>query len=80
MFLSYSENAKLAGSEPEDAIQVAPRRKAIAYDAPRIKALESVSEWDRFDATWEDRLSELDYRKIHGHCNVPTDTAKHQAC
>jgi hypothetical protein len=26
---------------------------------------------------WEDRLSELaDYRKIHGHCNVPTTTAK----
>jgi hypothetical protein len=23
-------------------------------------------------ATWEDRLNEIaDYRKIHGHCNVP---------
>jgi hypothetical protein len=26
---------------------------------------------------WDKRLSELaDYRKIHGHCNVPTTTAK----
>jgi hypothetical protein len=24
----------------------------------------------------EDRLSELDYRKIHGHCNVPLNTVK----
>jgi hypothetical protein len=75
MFLSYSENAKLAGSQPEDAIQVAPRRKAIAYDAPRIKALESCFRMGQVRATWEDRLSELDYRKIQGHCNVPTDTA-----
>jgi hypothetical protein len=31
-------------------------------------------EWVRYGATaaWEGRLSELaDYRKIHGHCNVP---------
>jgi hypothetical protein len=35
----------------------------------RIQALESLGfEW----GAWEDRLSELaDYRKIHGHCNVP---------
>jgi hypothetical protein len=27
---------------------------------------------DRLSAAWNDRLSELaDYRKIHGHCNVP---------
>jgi hypothetical protein len=40
---------------------------------PRIQALESLGfEWDRHGAAWEDRLSELaDYRKIHGHCNVP---------
>jgi hypothetical protein len=39
----------------------------------RIQALESLGfEWDSLGATWEDRLSELaDYRKIHGHCNVP---------
>jgi hypothetical protein len=29
--------------------------------------------------SWEDRLSELaDYRKIHGHCNVPQQLKKHQ--
>jgi hypothetical protein len=39
----------------------------------RIQALESLGfEWDCLGAAWEDRLSELaDYRKIHGHCNVP---------
>jgi hypothetical protein len=41
----------------------------------RIQALESLDfEWTRYGgtATWEDRLSELaDYRKVHGHCNVP---------
>jgi hypothetical protein len=37
--------------------------------------LESLGfEWDCSGATWEDRLSELaDYRKIHGHCNVPAN-------
>jgi hypothetical protein len=29
-------------------------------------------EWGFSGTAWEDRLSELaDYRKIHGHCNVP---------
>jgi hypothetical protein len=39
----------------------------------RIQALESLDfEWDCYDTAWKDRLSELaDYRKIHGHCNVP---------
>jgi hypothetical protein len=40
----------------------------------RIQKLESLDfEWSRACFTaWEDRLSELaDYRKIHGHCNVP---------
>jgi predicted chitinase len=39
----------------------------------RIQELESLGfEWDCSGATWEDRLRELaDYRKIHGHCNVP---------
>jgi hypothetical protein len=27
---------------------------------------------DSLGALWEDRLSELaDYRRVHGHCNVP---------
>jgi hypothetical protein len=41
---------------------------------PRIQKLESLGfEWDVcVRATWEERLSDLaDYRKIHGHCNVP---------
>jgi hypothetical protein len=35
--------------------------------------LESLDfEWNSHRAAWKDRLSELDdYRKIHGHCNVP---------
>jgi hypothetical protein len=39
----------------------------------RIQDLESLGfEWDSRGAAWEDRLSELDdYRKIHGHWNVP---------
>jgi hypothetical protein len=41
----------------------------------RIQELESLGfEWDSYGATWDDRLSELaEYRKIHGHCNVPTN-------
>jgi hypothetical protein len=36
----------------------------------RIQKLESLSFSQ--GAGWEDRLSELsDYRKLHGHCNVP---------
>jgi hypothetical protein len=39
----------------------------------RIHNLESLGfEWGNHGAAWGDRLSELaDYRKIHGHCNVP---------
>jgi hypothetical protein len=48
---------------------------------PRIQALESLSfECGSRDIAWEVRLSELgDYRKVHGHCNVPksyTENAK----
>jgi hypothetical protein len=39
----------------------------------RIEKLESFDfEWGSCLVAWEDRLSQLaDYRKIHGHCNVP---------
>jgi hypothetical protein len=39
----------------------------------QIKALESLGiEGDSRSAAWEGRLSQLaDYRKLHGHCNVP---------
>jgi hypothetical protein len=47
--------------------------KASPITALRIHALESVGfEWGSRSAAWEDRLSELaDFRRIHGHCNVP---------
>jgi hypothetical protein len=39
----------------------------------KIQELESLGfEWDPYGAVWKLRLSELvDYRKIHGHYNVP---------
>jgi hypothetical protein len=39
----------------------------------RIKELESLGfDWGFTATAWEDRLSALaEYRKIHGHCNVP---------
>jgi hypothetical protein len=44
----------------------------------RIQKLESLGfEWNCYDVAWEERLSELaDYRKIHGHCNVPQSKSK----
>jgi hypothetical protein len=50
----------------------------IVYDLSRIQALKAwVSDGEVSSAAWEDRLSELAaYRKIHGHCNVPTETWK----
>jgi Holliday junction resolvasome RuvABC DNA-binding subunit len=73
----YSENAKLG-------MWVATQRKQYSLHLkgetsqmtlPRIEALERLGfKWGVRGAacTWEDCLSELaDYRKIHGHCNVP---------
>jgi hypothetical protein len=47
---------------------------------PRIQELESLGfEWDRSGSAWKDRLSELaDYRKSHGHCNVPRYYSKNR--
>jgi hypothetical protein len=47
--------------------------KPTSMTLSRIQALESLAfAWDCYGATWEVRLSELaDYRRIHGHCNVP---------
>ena len=44
----------------------------------RIQTMEKLGfEWDNRGAAWEDRLSELaDYRKIHGHSNVPKRYSK----
>jgi hypothetical protein len=65
----------LIGSKPKES-QVAPRRKESYMTLPvsrNWKAWNSMGLHHRL----EDRLSELaDYRKINGHCNVPTTTAK----
>jgi hypothetical protein len=55
MFLrSYSENAKLANWQNQRRNIGCTRRKDIAYDAPRIKALESLGfEWERFNTAWK---------------------------
>jgi hypothetical protein len=47
--------------------------KTSSMTLTRIQALESLGfEYDSHGAAWEERLSELaDYRKEHGHCNVP---------
>jgi hypothetical protein len=44
----------------------------------RIQELEILGfEWDSHGAAWDERLKELaDYRKIHGHCNVPRKYSK----
>jgi hypothetical protein len=66
------ENASwLRGSQPKGAYRL-HKKERIVYDSPRIQELESLGfEWNG-QRRLEDRLSELaDYRKIHGHCNVP---------
>jgi hypothetical protein len=70
----YSENAKLGTWVTRQRSQYSLHLKGQTshITLPRIQALESLCfEWSsRTD--WEDRLSELaDYRKVHGHCNVP---------
>jgi hypothetical protein len=47
--------------------------KPLSMTLSRIQALKSLGfEWARLGTTWEDSLSKLaDYRKVHGHCNVP---------
>jgi hypothetical protein len=71
----YSENAKLGRwvetQRKQYRLHLEGKRSPMTL--PRIQVLESLGfEWDSYDATCEDRLIELaDYRKIHGHCNVP---------
>jgi hypothetical protein len=44
----------------------------------RVQELDSLDfEWDIYGTAWKDRLSELaDYRRIHGHCNVPQNCSE----
>jgi hypothetical protein len=72
---NYSENSKLANWVGTQRTQYTLHLegKKSQMTSFRIQELESLGfEWDRHGTAWEDRLSELaDYRKIHGHSNVP---------
>jgi hypothetical protein len=71
----YSENSKLARwvKKQRNQYRLHLEGKTSSMTTFRIQALESLGfEWGECFTAWEDRLSELaDYRKIHGHCNVP---------
>jgi hypothetical protein len=70
----YSENAKLGSWVSTQRCQYRLHRqgKASYMTLPHIQELESLGfEW-KPPSAWEERFSELtEYRKIHGHCNVP---------
>jgi hypothetical protein len=78
---NYSENCKLAKWVNAQRFKYRLHRegKTSSMTTFRIQALERLGfEWvgkqrtEFYNSNWEDRLSELaDYRKIHGHCNVP---------
>jgi hypothetical protein len=72
---NYSENTKLAdwvGTQRKQ-YKLHLAGKASSMTLSRIQALEDIGfEWDSHGAAWGDRLSDLaDYRRIHGHFNVP---------
>jgi hypothetical protein len=60
------------------------RRSRRPTQLPRIEMSKTQLDDDDGDdevvlsgSSWEERLSELaDYRKIHGHCNIPANTVK----
>jgi hypothetical protein len=67
----YAENSKLGNWVTNQR----KKYKTSHITTARIQELESIGfEWEVSVTAWEDRLRELaDYRKIHGHCNVPRD-------
>jgi hypothetical protein len=71
----YSENTQLAAwvSTQRQHYKLFREGKKSPMTLLRIEELESfASEWDLYSASWKCRISELaDYRRIHGHCNVP---------
>jgi hypothetical protein len=71
----YSENIQLGAWVGFQRYQYRLHRKGKTSFMTlfRIQQLESLGfEWDSHAAAWEVRLSELaDYRKIHGHYDVP---------
>jgi hypothetical protein len=72
---NYSENSKLANwvTTQRFKYKLHLHGKTSPMTPFRIQVLESLGfEWSTHGAAWEVRLSELaDYRKNHGHCNVP---------
>jgi hypothetical protein len=72
----YSENSKLGRwvQKQRENYKLQQKGKKSHMTTFRIRKLESLAfEWDSLGAAWEDRLGELaDYRKIQGHCNVPS--------
>jgi hypothetical protein len=73
--LSYGENPQLAKwvANQRTKYNLRLKGKTSPMTLSRIQALESLGfEWDSHSAVWKDRMIELaNYRKIHGHCNVP---------
>jgi hypothetical protein len=76
----YSENPKLATwvTAQKNHYRLHVDGKISPMTTFRIQALESLGfEWGSHSAAWEDRLRELaDYRKIHGHCNIPQNCSE----
>jgi hypothetical protein len=73
---NYSDNTKLANwvATQRDAYRLQLEGKISPMTPFRFQELESLDfDWGVcIHASWEDRFSELaDYRRIHGHCNVP---------
>jgi hypothetical protein len=73
---NYSGNYKLGTWVATQRYQYRLHREAKRsfMTLSRIQTLESLGfVWDSHGATWEGQFRELaDYRKIHGHCDVPT--------
>jgi hypothetical protein len=71
----HSEKSKLGNWVATQRKQYRMHRegKPSQISLPRIQELESLGfKWVVCNTAWDDRLSELaNYRKIHGHCNVP---------
>ena len=46
----------------------------------RVAALEDIGfVWDSHSAVWSERLQDLiDYKRVHGHCNVPSRYAENK--
>jgi hypothetical protein len=72
---NYSDNTKLGTwvSTQRKNYRFHLEEKISSMTLSRIEILESLGfKWDSYSAAWKDRLSELaEFRKIHGHCNVP---------